>query len=129
MKLAQYQFPAANWIVGGDFNMTESQDDRSPDYFETAMGRREQDAWTAFALSLGIGDVYYMDEFRRIGIKRHTWSRQKPNPQWSRLDRFYVNPALQELGGRHSIWQTMIHLSDHVGIFLQITLQESRTSA
>jgi hypothetical protein len=98
-ELANYTFPPTHWIVAGDFNMTEVEEDRSESYLENAMGNREQDAWNQFALSLGLGDTYYMDEFRKVGNKRFTWSRQRPNLQWSCLDRFYVNPDLQELGG------------------------------
>jgi exonuclease III len=93
-RLANYDFPPAHWIVEGDFNMIEVEDDCSDNYLETAMGNKEQDAWNLFALSLGIGDSIYMDEFRKVGNKRFSWSRQRPTPQWSRLDYFYVNPDL-----------------------------------
>jgi hypothetical protein len=74
--------------------MTETEEDRSLHHLETAMGRREQTAWTNFVLSLGTGDVFYMDDYRLISTKRHTWAQKKPTPQWSRVDRFYVNPEL-----------------------------------
>lgn len=98
-RLRFQHLPLADWIVAGDFNMTESDEDRSPNYLESAMGQREQSTWNSFALSLGISDTFYVDDFRKIGSKRHTWSKQKPIPKWSRLDRFYVNSTIQALGG------------------------------
>lgn len=127
ISLLNFNFPDAHWIVAGDFNMTENEDDRSPDYAAKAMGARESQAWTRFALRLGINDVFYLDEFRRIGTKRHTWCRDKPTSIWSRLDRFYIDGLIQSHGGRHGIWPTMNHISDHAAAFLSITLTKPRT--
>lgn len=77
-------------------------------------------------MKLGIHDVYYADEFRKIGNKHHTWRRERPVPTWSRLDRFYVTSDIRSRGGRHGIWSTIYHLSDHASIFLQIPLQQPR---
>lgn len=124
--MAAYPLPEAQWIVAGDFNMTEASEDRSSDYHARSLGRREEAAWSRFTLKLGIHDVYYSDEFRKIGTKYHTWRRERPVPTWSRLDRFYVTSDIRSRGGRHGIWSTIYHLSDHAGIFLQIPLQQSR---
>jgi len=121
-QLAQFPFPEANWIVAGDFNMRESEEDRSPYYLEKAMGTREQASWNNFALSLGISDTFHHDNFRRINNKSYTWIRSTPSPKWSQLDRFYVNSTIQECGGKQGIWQHMAHLLDHAAIFLQISL-------
>ncbi|KAG0571961.1 hypothetical protein KC19_VG056700 [Ceratodon purpureus] len=125
-KLRLCKFPEACWILAGDLNMTENAEDRSPDYTGKAMGDRERGAWFNFSVELGINDVFYLDEFRRIGVKRHTWKREKPTPIWSRLDCFYVDGVLQQYGGRHGIWQKMDHISDHSAIFLQIYLEKRR---
>ena len=79
-RLSEYQFAEAHWIISGDFNMTEFEEDRSPNYLEKAMGNREQTAWSSLALHLGVNDVFYTDDFRKIGMKRATWSKQWPIP-------------------------------------------------
>lgn len=57
----------------GDFNMTETKEDRILDYLEKTMGVREQYFQTDFALALGISHSFYLDDFKRINKKRHTW--------------------------------------------------------
>lgn len=118
--LLHYDFPIAHWVMAGDFNMTENHEDRSPDYIGKTMGRREAQAWTRFTVHLSINDVYYADEFRRIGNKTYSWYRNKPTPIWSRLDRFYIDDLLQSCGGRHGIWPTVSNIFDHAAVFLQI---------
>lgn len=43
-KLADFPFPSAEWIVGGDFNMTELPEDRSDGFHARCVGRREEGA-------------------------------------------------------------------------------------
>jgi exonuclease III len=102
--------------------MTEQTEDRSPGYTGKAMGGAEEVAWNHYCLALGFNDVIHLDEFKKIGPKDYTWSRERPNPIWSRLDRFYITPDIQQAGGRHGIWPTVAHLSDHAPIFLQLNL-------
>jgi hypothetical protein len=86
------------------------------------MGGAEEVAWNKCSLALGFNDVLHLDEFRKIGPKNYTWSQEKPQPIWSRLDRFYITPDIQQAGGRQGIWPTLAHLSDHAPIFIQINL-------
>lgn len=120
--LADHVFPQADWVVGGDFNMVEDAEDRTADFHANNIGRREEGAWGRFLQHLGIQDVFYSDEYRRLGSKRHTWRRERPQPTWSRIDRFYASNTIRTKGGRHGIWPTLDHISDHAGIFLQIPL-------
>lgn len=107
--------------------MTEIPEDRSEGFHARSVGRREEGSWGRFLLKLGIQDVFYCNEFRCVGTKRHTWRRERPVPTWSRLDRFYTSSALRIKGGRHGIWPTIYHVSDHAGVFLQIPfLKQSR---
>ena len=124
--LLDYQFLEAEWILTGDFNMTEVQEDRSADFNARNMGRREQGAWHHFIMTMGLYDVFYSDEYRQIGDKRHTWRRQRPQPTWSRLDRFYTTNGLRTRGGCHGIWPHLSHISDHAPTFLQIPLSKRR---
>lgn len=112
-SLADAQLPEADWLVAGDFNMTEDAEDRSVGYHHRNVGRRETAAWGRFTLQLGIHDIYYADEYRKLGNKRHTWRRERPQPTWSRLDRFYTNANLRRRGGKHGTWTHLSHLSDH----------------
>ncbi|KAG0573055.1 hypothetical protein KC19_VG144800 [Ceratodon purpureus] len=123
-KLAEHPWPDAEWVVCGDFNMTENEADRSPGYTGPCMGRRELGTWTRFAMRLGITDAFLSDEFRKIGGKRFTWSREEPRPAWSRIDRCYIDPKVRERGGKHGIWSTMAHLSDHAPVFLEISFRK-----
>ena len=75
--LTEAHLPEADWLVAGDFNITEVAEDRSVGYHNRNVGRRETAAWGRFTLHLGIHDVFYSDEYRRLGSKRHTWRRQK----------------------------------------------------
>jgi hypothetical protein len=90
------------------------------------MGHTEEAAWARLTLRLGIQDVFYSDEYRRIGSKQHTWKREKPQPTWFRIDRFYTSTDLRIKGGRHEIWPTMAHVFDHAPIFLQIPFQKRK---
>lgn len=92
------------------------------------MGSREQSAWNEFAISLGISDVFHIDDFRRISTKQYTWIRENPTPKWSKIDRFYITAKLQECGGTQGIWQQLAHLSDHSATFLSLNLSQHRAS-
>jgi exonuclease III len=119
--LAEYPFPQVEWVVGGDFNMAELGEDRTPGFHANNMGIREQNAWSNFILRLGVSDIFYEDQYRKVGNKRHTWCRERPSHTWSRLDRFYTNFPMREGGGLHGIWPTLTHISDHAPVFLKVT--------
>lgn len=93
-QLAQHNFPATEWIVSGDFNMTELPCDQSQGFNSKNMTNREQNAWSRLALLLGVEDVYYAQEYRKIGSKCFTSHRKNPTPCWSRLDRCYTSADL-----------------------------------
>jgi len=99
----------------------ESIEDCSQGYFGNTMGGREFNAWNAFMASLGLMDVWNINELRRIRHKIFTWCRRVPFPIWSCLDRFYVDANVQEIGGKVKIWSTMAHISNHSLIFLQLS--------
>lgn len=53
-RMAEARLPATEWIVAGDFKMTELGEDMSQGSNLRNMGSRELTAWTRFVLSLGI---------------------------------------------------------------------------
>lgn len=125
-KLADARLPASEWIVAGDFNMTELGEDRSQGSNLRNMGPRELTAWTRFVLNLGISDVFHSPQYKRLGSKQFTYFRQRPYPMWSRIDRFYTTPDLNLKGGRHGIWPMLSHLSDHAAVFLVIPFSSEK---
>lgn len=120
--LADFPFAKTDWLLARDMNMTEYPEDRSSDFLARAMGRRETGAWSRLLMNLGLQDIFYSEEFQRIGSKQHTWRREKPRPTWSRLDRFYAGENIRKKGGRHGIWRTFCHMSDHASAFVQVTM-------
>jgi hypothetical protein len=78
-QIANHNFLDA-WWKGDDFNITQQAEDCNPKYTSKAIGGTEEVAWNKCCLTLGINDIMHLDEFRRIGTKYHTWSREKPNP-------------------------------------------------
>ncbi|KAG0631137.1 hypothetical protein M758_1G230300 [Ceratodon purpureus] len=109
-----------DWLMAGDFNMTELGSDRSQGFDSKNMGPREQSAWARLTLTLGLSDIFYCDEYRQIGSKHFSWNRERPTPCWARLDRFYTSPQLRSRGGKHGIWPNLRHISDHSAVFVQI---------
>lgn len=92
--LLNFNLPAADWLLSGDFNMTEVEEDRSDGFHARNIGRREATTWSRLLVRLGVQDCFYCDEYRRLGNKRHTWRRERPQPTWSRLDRFYAPASI-----------------------------------
>lgn len=125
-KLADVQLPSIEWVVAGDFNMTELGKDRSQGSNLCGMGARELSAWTRFVFNLGLKDIFHSFQYRRMGMKSFTYFRQRPVPMWSRIDRFYVTYGLSQKGGRHGIWPTLAHLCDHAAIFMVIPFTARR---
>lgn len=100
--------------------MIELGKDRSGGLNAKSVCSREVNAWARLSMHFGISDVFYADEYRRIGSKSYTWCRQRSTSSWARLDRFYTNNTLRKRRGRHGIWPTLFHVSDHACIFLEI---------
>lgn len=52
--------------------MTEFEDDQSPNYLKKSDGLHEQNTRNVFALSFGVNDFFFLDDFRKIGSRRHS---------------------------------------------------------
>lgn len=124
--LCSFPLPQAKWILSGNFDINELGDDRSGRLSCKNMSSRELKSWTRFILQLGILDVFYADEYRRIRSKRYTRCQQRPTPHWARLNWFYTSNDLRVCGGRYDIWPTMEHILDHASIFLDISFVMQR---
>lgn len=120
-KISQYPLPAANWILGGDFNMIEQLSDEQGGQDTTGRGRRELIAWNGLLVQLGLQDCFKADEFRKVTPKLFSWDirRAAPGMICSKLDRFYLNQTLTQIGGQTAIWPTLSHVSDHAPIFVK----------
>ncbi|KAG0591318.1 hypothetical protein KC19_1G166400, partial [Ceratodon purpureus] len=121
-RIKNFPLPEANWILAGDINMIEQLEDKQGGLPTTRRGRREIEAWNALMLHLGLHDVYLADEFRRVTRKRFTWENKRSALEMicSRIDRFYVNEAIRDIGGTTGIWRSTPHISDHTAIFMKL---------
>jgi hypothetical protein len=95
--------------------------------FEAQQWGGEKNAWNKSVTLLGVVDAFFLDEFQKIGPKSFTWSKKNSLVTWSRLDHFYVNSSIQVQRGRHGIWPTMGHVSNHSLVFLQIYFKKSKS--
>lgn len=121
-SIRHYNLPEAEWIMGGDFNMIETLEDKQGGAETTGRGESEIRAWTQLLIHLGLHDSFHLDEFRRVGQKKFTWDNRRNGAGMicSRLDRFYVTSTLADIGGLTGIWKGLAHISDHSPIFLKI---------
>nr|PNR49067.1 hypothetical protein PHYPA_010963 [Physcomitrium patens] len=128
-KIRHYPLPEAHWILGGDFNMIDQLDDKQGGQDTIGRGQREQVAWGDLQVHLGLQDSFRADEFRKLSTKKFSWDNRRyaPGMICSRLDRFYLNHTLIQLGGQTSIWPSLTHVSDHAPVVLKIHQQHFRT--
>ncbi|KAG0571880.1 hypothetical protein KC19_VG050900 [Ceratodon purpureus] len=99
--IREFELPEAEWILTVDFNMIEDLEDKRGGTDSTGQGHLEFQAWTAMLLQLQLLDVHYLDEFRQLTNIRYTWNNRRHGLESIifRLDRFYVSPRIQAIGG------------------------------
>ncbi|KAG0565770.1 hypothetical protein KC19_7G013300 [Ceratodon purpureus] len=122
INIYAHNFTNSKWIVAGDFNMVEDLEDKRGGTESTGQGHLEFQAWTAMLLQLQLLDIHYLDEFRQLTNIKYTWVNRRHGPESiiSRLDRFYVSPRLQAIGGQSGVWRSTPHMSDHSPVFLKL---------
>jgi hypothetical protein len=62
-RIAEYSLPEAQWLVGGDFNFTESIKDKIGGRPTTSRGAREVDAWTNLIVKLRVLTSFTWESF------------------------------------------------------------------
>lgn len=101
--------------------MVEDERDRSPTFTGAAMSRSERIQWSVMLMMHELKDINDSDDFTKITEKHFTWQGTRGgNPIFSKIDRFYANPRVQELGGTSGTWPTLTGISDHASIHCSI---------
>lgn len=116
--LAQTDLPEAEWILVGDFNNIEQASDKQGGFSKTSIGSRELDAWNRLLVKLRVRDAFHLKTFRRRSEKTFTWSngRQDDTLVQSCIDRHYIPPRIEDIGGTTEILPTLQDISDHAGV-------------
>ena len=95
LQLVDKKLGAELWIIGGDFNMVEQQEDRSGNANGTVQGV-EKDAWDKFCLAYNVIDCWNAPNFQMQKEKSLLYSRvggSVHGKTMSRLDRWYLDPG------------------------------------
>ncbi|KAG0504767.1 hypothetical protein M758_N019500 [Ceratodon purpureus] len=126
--LARSDLPEAEWILGGDFNSVESLDNRIGGSCNTSMETPEMEAWTRLLLRFNLADSFHMPEFRRLTKKKFSWDNDRKNGERkaSRIDKFYIPPAIKNIGGQIGILASYPKVSDHSPVTLKLIHNNSR---
>ncbi|KAG0553637.1 hypothetical protein KC19_12G027100, partial [Ceratodon purpureus] len=121
--------PPAQWILAGDFNMIESLDDKLGGAEKSKMYIPESEAWNRTILKFNLGDSFHMPEFRRLTKKRYTWDNGQiaQHRVATRIDRIYLPPKLQAMGGQMGILATLHRISDHAPFVLKLSKAPPKT--
>ncbi|CAM6124136.1 unnamed protein product [Calypogeia fissa] len=112
--------PRDNWIICGDFNMTEEPADTTGG--SNLLRGWELEAWRHLKVKLNLKDA--LTELDKVTGSRFTWRRRRGNTlEQSRIDRLYLGEAGWWLDGISEL----IHdggqsLSDHDPIILRASL-------
>jgi exonuclease III len=69
---------ADSWVLGGNINMVENEEDRSGNP-PKRLSREEQGAWDNLTLRSGLQDVWQSNDFSHEGSLPFSWSNRKDN--------------------------------------------------
>ena len=130
--LAQVDLPEAEWILAGDFNNIEHPRDKQGGSSKTSINTRELEAWNRLLTRLELRDAHNLGAFFRKSNKNFTWTNAHNDDTMiqSRIDRFYVPPSIEAIGGTTEILPTLPDISDHAGVILHFNKegkQKART--
>ena len=114
---------ACRWLVNGDFNMTETPQDKST-FCSKVMSQGETLAWKAFKSGLHLSDT-----FNHNGKLKFSWDNKRRDGCriLGRLDRHYISsppgPAPQ-LSTRNYIIRGDCPASDHLPVSIEVILHD-----
>lgn len=120
-QMRRFQLPPAHCILAKDFNAIEYLEDKQGGTPTTGRGQQEIMAWTNLLLHQVVTDCFSLNNFWKIN-KTYSWDNGKI-PPWNIctwIDRIYLPPKLNKLGGIIRIWSSMPHISDHTPVFTKI---------
>ena len=121
-SLLSLNLEVTEWILAGDFNMLESQEDKRGGAEKLGQRRREKAVWQRLLLNFGLMDAGNADEIRKQAGHHFTWNNRRahPNNIEARLDRIYVSQNLLQRGGKLSTMANLPHLSDHAPVICEL---------
>jgi len=107
--------------LGGDWNVAESEDDRSTGFTGTTRTKTERTAWSKFMLAHGLRDIHNTDDFTYLTAKHFTWQGKSGGQlTLSRIDRFYRSQSIHAFRGSIGAWPTLAGIFDHSPVLCQI---------
>lgn len=111
------------WLISGDFNMTESAQDKST-LCSKLMSQEEKQIWEAFKSSLHLSDTFIC-----LGKLKYSWDNRRRDGCriLGRLDRHYTSssPGTNlHLPTRNYIIRGDCSASDHLPVSIEVTLQD-----
>ncbi|EFJ25289.1 hypothetical protein SELMODRAFT_414135 [Selaginella moellendorffii] len=114
-----------DWILAGDFNFVDHEEDKRGGIIQDRRTRVERLAWNSFLLEIATCDTYEIPGFV-THEPRFTWQEHQHRGIQCRLDRFYVTMDLCMQGGKLDIDNTYTDFSDHHPIRLTLPFRISR---
>ena len=102
LQLLNKKPDAELWIIGGNFNIVEQQEDRSRNAIGTVQGV-EKDAWDKFCLAYNVIDCWNAPNFLIQKEKSLLYCRVGGSVHgrtMSKLDRWYLDPRLIDRKGK-----------------------------
>lgn len=116
--LANTELPEAKWIIADDFNNIENPIDKQGGSAKTCISAQELEAWSNLLTKLGVSDAFHMGAFSRKTKKTFAWSNARNDNTiiQSRIDRIYVPPHVENIGGTTEILPTLKDILDHAGV-------------
>ena len=129
--LAQAELPEAHWVLAGDFNNIERSTDKQGGSSKTSIGRRELEAWNRLLMRLGVQDAFHIGTFTRRSEKTFTWTNAHNDDTMiqTQIDRIYIPPRIEYIGGTTEILPTLPDISDHAGVILHFNDEPKRRKA
>ncbi|EFJ13545.1 hypothetical protein SELMODRAFT_424416 [Selaginella moellendorffii] len=127
MIVIKHRLPTGidDWILVGDFNFVDHEEDKWGGIIQDRRTRAEHLAWNSFLLQIGTCDAYEIP-----GFVTHepcfTWRERQRRGIQRRLDRFYLTMDLCMQGGKLDIDNTYTDFSDHHLIRLTLPFRRSR---
>lgn len=128
--LAQAELPEAEWVLAGDFNNIEHPRDKQGGSSKTCINTRELEAWNRLLTRLELRDAHNLGAFFRKSTKNFTWTNAHNDESMiqSRIDRIYVPPSIEDIGGATEILPALPDISDHSGVLLHFNKEKKQKS-
>lgn len=102
---------AGPWVLGGNFNMIASADDKNNSRLNLHMMRR----FRCFMADMELRDLY-------LHGRPYTWANKRDNPTLVRIDRVLCTPAWNEANPHYQLHCLSSAASDHCPLMVDCTV-------